>query len=115
MAQRVITTLVDDVDGGAAVETVHFALDGATYTIDLSEQNAAKLRDALIPYLTNGSRQGRSTTTAARAPKAGGDRRDKAQTQAIRDWANANGHQVSARGRLAQGVVDAYEAAHAVV
>src|SRR4051812_41204704 len=49
MAQRVEVVLIDDVDGGEAAETVAFALDGANYEIDLSEENAAKLRDGLAP------------------------------------------------------------------
>ena len=36
MAQRVQIILEDDYDGGTAVETVSFALDGAEYEIDLS-------------------------------------------------------------------------------
>ncbi|WXF91339.1 histone-like nucleoid-structuring protein Lsr2 [Curtobacterium flaccumfaciens pv. flaccumfaciens] len=30
----------------------------------------------------------------------------------IREWANANGHEVSSRGRISQAVRDAYDAAH---
>ena len=40
MAQKVQVVLIDDLDGGDATETVTFGLDGATYEIDLSEQNA---------------------------------------------------------------------------
>ena len=47
MAQRVNVVLVDDLDGNDATETVTFALDGVEYEIDLSEENAAKLRDSL--------------------------------------------------------------------
>ena len=50
MAQRVQIILEDDYDGGTAVETVSFALDGAEYEIDLSAKNAAGLRDALAPW-----------------------------------------------------------------
>ena len=49
MARKVQVVLTDDVDGGEASETVNFALDGVTYEIDLSDENAAKLRDQL-PY-----------------------------------------------------------------
>jgi len=37
---------------------------------------------------------------------------DRAQTQAIRDWARRNGHQVSDRGRIPSAVLDAFNAAH---
>jgi hypothetical protein len=38
--------------------------------------------------------------------------RDPQQTKAIKDWAKANGHHVADRGRIAQSVLDAYEAGH---
>ena|GEM_PF-207073 len=41
------TTLVDDIDGCDADETVVFSLDGVSYEIDLAAANAAKLRDAI--------------------------------------------------------------------
>ncbi|HEX9302514.1 MAG TPA: histone-like nucleoid-structuring protein Lsr2, partial [Casimicrobiaceae bacterium] len=43
MAKKVQVTLVDDIDGGNAVETIGFALDGSSYEIDLSKSNAKKL------------------------------------------------------------------------
>lgn len=51
MATKVLTRLVDDTDGSDAAETVQFSLDGQTFEIDLSVDNAAKLRDALAPYI----------------------------------------------------------------
>jgi hypothetical protein len=42
MAQKVQVLLVDDLDGGEATETVAFSLDGTTYEIDLSSDNATK-------------------------------------------------------------------------
>lgn len=49
MAEIREVRLVDDLDGSDGAETVSFAVDGKTYEIDLSEGNAAKLRDALAP------------------------------------------------------------------
>ena len=40
MAHQTSVTLVDDLDGGKAAETVVFGLDGASYEIDLSKKNA---------------------------------------------------------------------------
>jgi hypothetical protein len=37
---------------------------------------------------------------------------DRAQTQAIRDWARRNGHQVSDRGRIPSTVLEAFNSAH---
>ena len=44
MAQRIQVILIDDITGGDASETVNFALDNVSYEIDLSADNAAKLR-----------------------------------------------------------------------
>lgn len=54
MAQKVVTTLVDDLDGTEAVETVTFALEGRSYEIDLNSRNAAKLRSELGKYVKAG-------------------------------------------------------------
>lgn len=52
MAQKTQTTLVDDLDLVAgATGTVVFALDGATYAIDLDDQHTAELRATLAPYV----------------------------------------------------------------
>jgi hypothetical protein len=51
MAQKVQVLLVDDLDGGEATETVAFSLDGTTYEIDLSSDNAGKLRKEFAPYV----------------------------------------------------------------
>ena len=50
--QKVITELVDDIDGSKAEETVSFALDGVEYEIDLSKQNAGNLRKGLDEYVS---------------------------------------------------------------
>jgi Lsr2 len=51
MAKTVIVKLTDDLDGGDADETVRFALDGRSFEIDLSTGNAARLREAMKPFL----------------------------------------------------------------
>ncbi len=118
MATMTTVTLVDDLDGSEAAESVAFALDGASYEIDLNEKNANKLRDALAGYVANarrvdGSRRGRSAKArparASRGPRTAPDRE---QTAAIREWARANGHEVSERGRLSASVLAAFEEAH---
>lgn len=64
MATRVEIILIDDIDGGAADETVQFALDGTGYDIDISASNAAALRSLLAPYIAAGRK---TAGTAARA------------------------------------------------
>ena len=60
MAQKVRIILEDDLDGGPADETVRFGLDGGQYEIDLSNANAARLRDAIRPFASKARRPCRS-------------------------------------------------------
>ncbi len=111
MAQRVEVVLIDDVDGGAAEETVTFAIDGVSYEIDLSEKNARKLRDEIAKWTgharrSGGSRGARRRSAAATAPTKRTDLAD------VREWARANGHQVSDRGRISGEIQAAYDKAH---
>ncbi len=110
MAQKVTVTLVDDLDGSEAEETVEFGLDGANYQIDLSEENAERLREALAEYVDHARRSGGRKRTGARP--AGRPARpasaDREQNQAIRAWARKQGMKVSDRGRIPSEVIDAY-------
>jgi hypothetical protein len=109
MAKQIVTLLTDDIDGTEADRTVEFGLDGVTYTIDLSEKNAGKLRKALDPYLSVASRVGRNTgRIASRTTTAAGGRTNRDRNQAIREWASTNGYEVSERGRIPSSIVEAY-------
>ena len=112
MAQRVNVVLVDDLDGGDAAETVSFALDGVDYEIDLSEQHAGELRNALSLYIGHGRRTGgrRRRSSAGGATKSSGSGGPSASE--IRAWARENGWDVPERGRVAAEVREAYAAAH---
>src|SRR4051795_4832688 len=110
MAKQVITLLTDDLDGAEADRTVEFGLDGVSYTIDLSEKNAGKLRKALDPYLNVATRVGRSSGEARgarRVAAAGTGRANRDENQAIREWAGQNGFEVSERGRIPSTIVEA--------
>jgi hypothetical protein len=113
MAQRVQILLDDDFDGSPADETVTFGLDGVTYEIDLSAANAAKLREALAPYVGHGRRSGgrKSAPAAARTNSRSRSGASKDLT-AVREWARKNGYQVSDRGRISADVQAAYDKAH---
>ena len=113
MAQKVQVVLVDDIDGGEAVETVGFGLDGVNYEIDLSTDNAGRLRDALSAWVGHARRVGGRATTGRRRPARPGGSRAGGDTAAIREWARQHGHQVSDRGRISAEVMAAYEKANA--
>ena len=113
MAQIREIRLIDDLDGQAADETVEFGVDGKNYEIDLSKDNAEKLRDSLAAFVAAARRSGSggggrrrsssATTGPARRPSI-----DREQNQAIRDWARKRGMKVSDRGRIPAEVLDAY-------
>jgi hypothetical protein len=119
MAQQVKVQLLDDLDGSEADETVEFALDGVSYTIDLSSDHAGDLRDGLAQYVeaakrTGGrkKRTGKRDIKATEAPARGQAAANREQTQAIREWARSTGYEVSARGRIPSHIAEAYEKAH---
>jgi nucleoid-associated protein Lsr2 len=108
MAQITEVKLLDDLDGGEAAESVAFSLDGKSYEIDLSEKHAAALRDAFAPFVGSARRAGGSAT-ATRPRMSARTGRSREETAAIREWATANGLEVSARGRISSTVLAAYE------
>jgi hypothetical protein len=120
MAKKVTVTLIDDVDQeSAADETVEFGIDGVTYEIDLSEDNAAKLREQLEFWAEHarkvGGRKRSKSVPAApagrKSSRSGTPEREKSAV--IREWARENDYAVSARGRISAEIVEAYNEAHA--
>ncbi|MUK01629.1 Lsr2 family protein [Vibrio cholerae] len=109
MAQRVQIQLVDDLDGKEAQETVRFGLDGLEYEIDLTAKNAGELRSALSEYVDKGRKA--SGGRAGRRAQRGALSSKREEVQRIRQWAQDNGHSPSARGRISQSIVDAYNEA----
>lgn len=114
MAQKIIASLIDDMDGTEASETVTFGLDGAEYTIDLSEANATHLRSALSGFVEKAARvvkgrKPRAANGARTTVQAGGNRE---QNHAIREWARAQGKEISDRGRIPVELVQEFQAAH---
>ncbi|WP_156723467.1 histone-like nucleoid-structuring protein Lsr2 [Streptomyces apocyni] len=113
MAQRVVVTLSDDIDGGEASETIAFGLDGKSYEIDLNPANAKKLRKALAPYLHAGRKK---TGKPGKAGKPGKvifkHTAVTADPSAVRAWARSHKMDVPARGRIPKRVYEAFEAAN---
>lgn len=111
MARKVQTLLIDDINGEEATETVIFGLDGVSYEIDLTDENAAALRESISEWTGHARRSG-----GGRSRRGGGAARGRSNgsldTQAVRTWARNNGHEVSDRGRISAKVLSAYESAH---
>jgi hypothetical protein len=111
MAQRVQVELVDDLNGEVAQETVRFGVDGTEYEIDLTTENAERLRSALAEYVGKAreARTGRKSQGGQQA--ASGNRSKRESTPQIRQWAQENGYTTSSRGRIPQEIIDAYNEA----
>ncbi len=116
MAQIREVRLIDDLDGEQAAETVEFGIDGKDYEIDLSDANAALLRDALALYVVSARRTTAGTRRRATAAPAGGAVRrpaiDREQNQAIREWARKRDLKISDRSRIPSEVLEAYHKEH---
>lgn len=113
MATRQIAQVIDDLDGTTLEEgegkQLTFSIEGRAYEIDLSQKNADKFYAALAPYVD-------AARPIGSPSRSGSPRRSRstnpADLNAIREWARANGHTVSDRGRIPASIVDAYKAAN---
>ena len=113
MAKEMVETLVDDLDGSAATETIWLGWNGDWREIDLSKGNATALSRALDrywaaarPVSVDGDRRRRRQTARSRAKKPG------REPKAIRSWALAQGIDVPARGRIPAEVERQYNEAN---
>ena len=110
MAMVTTVTVYDDLDGSPAQESVEFALDGIRYEIDLSAQNAAKLRRALARFIANS----RKATPGPDRPVSVAQMRRRSQQElaAMREWARQEGWPIGVRGRVSAQIQRAYSQAH---
>ncbi|HWL37500.1 MAG TPA: Lsr2 family protein [Frankiaceae bacterium] len=109
MAQKVQITMTCDLESSEkpAQETLTFALDGATYEIDVCDKHAKQFRDVLASFVSAGRRV---SSRAGGRRRRGGGSSDRERTQEIRAWARSKGIKVSERGRLSGDIVAKYEA-----
>jgi hypothetical protein len=106
MATKIAVTLVDDLDGSPAEETVRFAVGGTEYEIDLSKKNAKTFRTGLGPFVEHARKGGRGPRRRPARPSSARER-----SSDIRAWAKAEGIMISDRGRIPASVVAQYDAA----
>ncbi|MFJ3673832.1 Lsr2 family protein [Streptomyces sp. NPDC090106] len=109
MAQRIVTVYTDDLTGteGEDIATHAFCLDGVNYEVDLNPDSYQKLLDALGPFVQVGRKVGGGS-------RRGGGKKGVAGPDPVkvREWAQSQGIDVNARGRVARDVIEKYEAAH---
>lgn len=110
MAKRTIAKYFSDLSGNdieSTSPTVHFAFDGASYEIDLTEAEADELREALAPYVAV-ARRAAGTRAARKATSSS----DGPSPKDVRAWAVAQGIDVPSRGRIPASLTEAYESQH---
>jgi len=114
VAQRTQVFMVDDLDdtpiNDGEGQTIKFALDGTNFEIDLNNDNAEAMREALSRYVSagrkvSGSQSRTATSTPQRANKSDVD------PKAVRAWAESNNVELSARGRIPASVIGQFKAA----
>jgi hypothetical protein len=114
MAQKHLVELTDDLDGSSATETITFSLDGATYEIDLNDDNATRFRKSLDTFVDNARKingprrpaaKRTTTKTTAKASSASTDANE------ARSWLREHGHEVSDRGRIKNDLIALFQEA----
>lgn len=113
MAKQTTITLVSDLSGEVATESVRFGYQGKDYEIDLTSDEAAEL----ISVLSHHAKAGRTTGShgtkyykpgvEGRAPRVR-TAAQMGQSQAVREWARGRGMSVSDRGRIPAHITKAY-------
>jgi hypothetical protein len=114
VAQQIVSTLIDDITGkeipAGQGESIQFSYQGAVYQIDLDKKNAGKFHAAMDLYVSHAQKLGRAgNLTPLRRTAKNTD----IDAQAVRSWAESNGYEISARGRIKAEIVDAFRAAMA--
>jgi hypothetical protein len=114
MGRKVIELLVSDLSGdeleAGQGQTVEFSYKGTSYSIDLTDKEAAGFDKAIAMYIEHATKSGGRRATGTRKPSGSG--RSKEELAEIREWLTANGHDVSPRGRIKAELLEAYDAAH---
>ncbi len=121
MARTTVVQLTDDIDGSEADQTIEFSYKGKSYSLDLNDRNASELADVLASYIAAAEKAGGVQSRAgSRSSRSGGSRSRSSDGSGasgpdpkdVRVWADANGVQVSARGRIPASVIEQYKAAN---
>lgn len=116
MARKTRIILEDDLTGqvleDGTGETISFGLDGQSFEIDLSAENAGKLRDDFALYVGHGRKVASSGSAGRQSGNRSSSTAGKRDLGPVREWARQNGHDVSERGRVKASVIEAYDAAH---
>lgn len=115
MATKVERTVVCDLTGEPADETVEFGLADKAYRIDLTKNHADGLREILADYIKVAQPIGKLNVAGnghkarSSGAKPGSNREHLA---AVRAWLRQQGYSVQDRGRIAADLMAKFDAAH---
>lgn len=111
MAKKTIEKFFSDLSGDeidSTSPTVSFVFDGVGYEVDLTVAEREMFEKAVAPYIAVGRRAGRS----GRKALSGASGSSGPDAKQVRAWAQEQGLDVPARGRVPGSIIEAYEAAH---
>lgn len=101
MTTQRIVTLVDDIDGSEAKNTISFSYLGTDYEIDLNTKHEKALRKALAAYIE----KARKTKTDSKKKTT-----PKIDNTGVREWARNNGWpDLSNYGRIPAEILTAFQ------
>lgn len=135
MARKLIQyiEITDDFDRESpADETVEIAIDGMVYELDLQDPRAKEVREFLHPFMEvahdkwrmpprpGKKRKAVTAQALTETPKPMADggvktsalMRDRAARNEIREWANANGHELAKTGKIPVEVLRGFREAN---
>lgn len=107
MAKKTVEKFYSDLSGDeidTPSPTVSFVFDGVGYEVDLTVSERQAFADAVAPYIAVGRRAaGRAGRAASSSGGSGVD------AKAVRAWAQEQGLDVPARGRVPASLIEAYK------
>jgi Lsr2 len=107
MASKIVVQLTDDLDPSLeATDTIRFAFGNTEYEIDLADRHIEELRSSFDRYVRHARKVGDRRPGAPASQPASGRRTDLAR---VRRWAAENGVELNTRGRIAAGVLAAFD------
>ncbi|MFW0785266.1 Lsr2 family protein [Gordonia sp. CPCC 206044] len=117
MAKIERVEIVDDIDGKPIdpddLNRVEFEVKisgrrAARYGLDLRTANVARFEKDITKYISKAEKVHSNGNPSSGRQSAA----SKERTREIREWAQEHGYDVSARGRLAGEIIEAFDAAH---
>ncbi|MGP5262786.1 Lsr2 dimerization domain-containing protein [Glutamicibacter arilaitensis] len=90
---------VSDLSGKRDAEVLQFSVGDETFEIDVTYEEKSVMEQTLGKFLT----------VARRKPSSAKNLPTRAmESKAIREWAEANGHDLSPQGRLPKRIIELY-------